>query len=623
MQKSFVANSSLCRLAVPLWALSLAAAFFAIFRVHLAQGALFWDEWIYVSEIQGASSYGAWILSPSTAHVFIIPKAITALLYHFFGVWFLPYKLASFALHAASTLTLFYLIRLRASVTVSALFTTIFAITTSYEEVLAWSAHYREQCFVLFFFIWNYLALSALDKNETLPLRERLIAPCVLCAMTLSFANILFGSVLGILFCVLYFAELRKSHALLPHVASVLVSISLYAFLYRSPIAAQSAQQADDLTTLSMQRLIQTTLNSIEFIRLGILERLFSPTPRVVPALILTALGTLLCVLPLLKSVGRAHRRELKYTLWFLTCSLFVVVSQTWYRKDLQFILTWNKYSFMPIALLLPALAQAAQLSAKTPRLALSLLLVTTCAARIFPPLRPSYASLTGSASVQSLVNDFESSFLNLPTEHPSLLTFQIPWNVFIGGYSPTTAMLWRAHPRLRNRPATFIEASSTLSQQQLNAITETIQQGHLVQGFYDKYLPRVDAPPAGDGGIVAPTAANQAFIQEVRNPTTNTSYLTGIVLVFGTSSLNNSSNITITVSDSKLRKMHQQTVSASKVLNNQPTEFQLPETRLDTDPLFIAVEMETPPHPPLSRSIRPNFHCPTSVGAGSAIIVS
>jgi hypothetical protein len=599
LQKSFVAISRVSRFALTLWTLSLMAVFFAVFRVHLAQGALFWDEWLYISEIQAAPSYAAWIFSPSTAHVFIIPKAITALIYHFFGVWFFPYKLASITLHAASAVALFYFIRLRASLAVSALITTVFTLTTSYEEILAWSAHYREQFFILLFFLWNYLALSAIDKKKPLTPWERFIPPCVLCGMTLSFANILFGSAFGILFCIFYFKELQKSRALLPHVASILVSISLYAFLYRSPIAAQSAQQAGDLTSLSTQRLIQTSLNAVEFIRLGILERLFSPTTRVLPALIITALGTLLFILPLLKSVARVDRREFKYSIWLLTCTLFVVFSQAWYRKDLQFILTWNKYSFMPIALLLPALAQALQLSSKTSRVALSVILVITCVARIFPPLRPSYNSLTGSASVQSLVQDFENAFLNIPTEHPSLLTFQIPWDVFIGGYSPTTAMLWRAHPELRNRAANFIEGSSTPSQQQLVAISQTIKQAQLLRSFYDKYLPRVDAPPAGDGGIVAPTAANQAFIQEVRNPTANPSYLRGIVLVLGTSSQSNTSRITLGVYDSKMRKIHQQTVSASQVLNNQPTELEVPETRLITDPLFIALQIETPASSP------------------------
>lgn len=65
---------------------ALVIAVFWLFQRHLTPSSLFWDEWIYVREIQAAGSSWRWIFTPSTAHVFIPGKALWAAFYETVGL---------------------------------------------------------------------------------------------------------------------------------------------------------------------------------------------------------------------------------------------------------------------------------------------------------------------------------------------------------------------------------------------------------------------------------------------------------------------------------------------------------------------------------------------------------
>jgi hypothetical protein len=194
---------------------------------------------------------------------------------------------------------------------------------------------------------------------------------------------------------------------------------------------------------------------------------------------------------------------------------------------------------------------------------------------------------------VQALVEDFGETFSEISWDQPSLLTFQLPWSIFIPSYSPSPRLLWKADPRLRTHSASFFDISQGISPLQSAAISETFRKAPRIQSFYDKYLPHIDAPAAGDGGIVSPSHSNQIFLQEVKNPTSAAAYLRGVILVLGTSSKSNKSKITLSLHDQEFRKIHEQIIPASHVLNNQPSEFPVPETELLKDAFFVALKME------------------------------
>lgn len=571
----------------------LVVVFLTLFSRHLSPSTLFWDEWIYVREIQATGSAWRWIFAPTTSHVFIPAKALFAALYEVFGYDGMPFKVMSLALHATTALVLRRLVSRFAGLLLAYLIMAVFLFSTAYEEVVAWTAHFREQFFVLFLLCWLWCSHIVFNAEQTATRRNLVAAAGAtsFALMTVSFANASFGLAFLALFSLVFHRALWRERTYATFlIAAAAGVLALHFGLFAEPQKAQIADQYTKAFALSPSSLMEFAAVAGHFTYAGVLAPLVRIGPW--PILAMMAVGALLATTAagaIRRARAGATSLELSYVVFFGAAFMAMILAQVWFRRDIAFLLNWSKYSFFPIAMLLPVLAWSAQgLGARTGAAFLAVLAGTALLGD-FSKDRRDYLGLSRDARVLELARNLDETFADGPAGISALPDLRFPWNIFIPDAAPTLSTLWRASPATRDTPMAFFDSQTSEGAARLGALLASLPSDSKVRHFIIAYLPRNERPAAGDGGISKPLVAGAAFVQELVVDT-DSSFLTNLVLVAGTGGETSKARIEVALMDARFNILLSQRVDARTLNNNVATLIPTPHLLLTAGRYFLVV---------------------------------
>jgi hypothetical protein len=498
-------------------------------------------------------------------------------------------------MHAASGLVLRRLVSRFAGDIVAYGVAGIFLFTTVYEEILAWPAHYREQCFILFLFAWLWLSARVFAGEGgrfSVPLAAGAFA-----LMGVSYANVWFALIVLALFALAFHRALlleRRYALALGGVAVALVA--LHFALFAAPLAAQTATQNADLLVVTPERIAGAFAGLVRFTHEGVL----APVTRVGPWPLANAIAAAAAVLATLAGLALALRRKpalAPVAAFFLLCAGVVTAMQVWYRPDIAFLLNWTKYSFFPVALLLPVLAVAAVgLGARGGAALVGALLAVALVGHGAADRRD-FVGLGRDARVMELVSGFDAAFATqLPV--PALPDLHFPWNVFIPEEAPTLATVWRAAPVTRDRRMTFFDPVAPGGAERLQATLTALPADTPAGAFLRRYLPRTERPSAGDGGLSAQLAGDAVFVQEllVDEPR---AFLSEVSPVAGTGGGVSAARIVVELLDEKGEPLFSREIAARDLNNNVATPIATPAIPVTAGRFFLVLRAAASSGPP------------------------
>jgi hypothetical protein len=573
--------------------LALIGVILVVFARHLRPGALFWDEWIYVKELQASNSYLEWILSPTTGHVFIPAKLLFVTIYHFFGISLFPFRAASLALHCLIAKALYDLCRKEAGVLAAFVTAALVSLSVAYEEVIAWSAHYREQCFVLFFLLWNREVFRVRGEQDSSTSFRSLLAVVYLWLMVFSYGNIVFGLLFGVMFSLLFARLLLREGLLTSQLVSMVAILGVYLLFYKHDLAQQIAVQSSEALNISVSRLIEAFQRLGIFLLHGVFEPLFvsglwaasTPVALLIVSLI-TAIGLYDCFrcrqLSLISKVG-----------WYWLTALIITFSTVWYRSDVAFVLDWNKYSFLPIVFFAAGLSLVIRAARRSVRLCLITFVVIATVSGIFGEKRRGYDALIRHAGVMDFLSDFRELREELRLFDGNLPDISLDWPIFIKDASPSLSLLKQADPRLRSSKVRFVDVDDERGDVPNNRISPEFSRGSpKLKSFYRRYLSHPGLATEANGGVIE-LGGEGFLVQELNLSGEVYGWLTGLEFVIGHGDLSNRGVIEVLIHDGDFKIHSTINRQISQFTNNRPVRLESAPIKIAQAPIFISLQIQ------------------------------
>lgn len=573
------------------------AAFFYLYKNHL-NGVLFFDEWTYLVNLQAAPNPLEFVTTPVSGHFTPTHLGLFYVLQHLFGTWMPAFKIVSLILYVATAFLLRAVLRQalpKTSLTPQFVFA-LFLMNGAFSEIVSWSAHYREQLFVVGLLGWMLSSQSALKSpQKTSPLVGAALSFAVLCH---SMSNAILGIGLAALYLALAvfpdWRRLIRTRLFLVYIVLSAVFFGFFWFELRHTLSAQVRAESPQASLTSVGYLISAILSSLEFLGRGLVFPFLNVAKRETHSAwaFIGAFAWLAAVSSHSLVAKKASSDAKRLAQFCILVTLLLVFAQNWYRPGLQFTLEWNKYSYIPgIGFLLASAVtlEAVHVSIKHGVYLILIALNTYAAAKNVPS---DYEVFTRHPQVTALIKDFRDTFERRTTTPPLLFNSRFDWGNFPPGVTPRLSNLFRLSTATRHQEVQFFDETSPDFKALSANFKSVLAHDDGLRKFYLKYRALVSlAEKDSDKDVTPPLQTNSFFVIELGPLAAKMSNLLKIEAQAGTFARVNNNTIVAQIVNIKGEELANFKTAASTIADNRFFTLWAGDISLETaTPLYLAV---------------------------------